>query len=160
VIIENVDYKKFIYPWFVSGSKNDFDMFQIETSYMYKEVPLRMFNGFPIITNYMKSGKLAKIQGYLPFGEVIKSRDVELRSIEDIKKEKPEKFYIWRVDGGADYELIEEQPKVFTVDIYDYSLSYIYDIKSGVVWPYYFLKGNTLLSTGAAKVTLIISATR
>lgn len=158
--IVEVKYKQFLYPWWVSGTKEDHDILELRADFVFESLPMTMFNGHPIIANYFTNGKLAKIQGQVPFEKTIKSEEKELLSLEDIKKIKPENAKIWSIDGGQEYELAEEDVLVEKVTIYDYQLKYIYGFKSKTVWPFYFLNANSQLTTGPAKVILIIPATK
>ncbi len=155
-----IRYKEFLYPWWVSATRDKFDALELRANYVFEGVPVAMFNGHPIIANYFTNGKLAKIQGQIPFEKVVKSEEKELISLDSLKKVRAEDIKIWEINGGQEYELSGEDVELEKVEIYDYNLGYIYDFKSKVVWPFYFLNGNSQLATGPAKVILITPATR
>jgi hypothetical protein len=158
--VEEVGNKQFLSPWWVSSKGNNVDATEVLANYYYKDLPIKMFAGNMVKADFLTNGKLAKMEYRLPFGKVAETTTKNLRSLAELKNESPDNYKIWRIDGGADYELSGETPAIDEVKIIDYDLEYIYDLKSSVVWPYYFLRGESELKTGPAKVTLVVSAVK
>lgn len=159
-IIERVDYKQFVKPRWISSDERSVDAVEILANYYHKDIPVKSFYGYMVEAVYFTNGKLVKWQQQLPFEKAVKTTIKKLWTLAELKNIDKGDFKIWRIDGGADYELSGDSPAVGDIKINDYDLEYIYDVKSGVVWPFYFLKGESNLSTGTAKVTLIISAVK
>ena len=158
--IEATTYKEFLTPWWVSGTEEKADSIEIQANYVYENIPIKTFGGYMIRANYLTNGKLVKMENQLPFEKIVNSKEKVLWTLSELKNLETQQFKVWRVDGGLNYELSEDAVNIDTVILSDYSLEYIYDIKSGVVWPYYFLNGESDLKTGKAKVKLIISAVK
>jgi hypothetical protein len=158
--IETTNLKQFLKPWWVSSNGENIDSIEILANYYYNGVPTKLFNGYMIDAYFFTNGKLVKIQQKLPFDKVIKTENKTLLSLTELKNIDVSSFKIWSVDGGVDYELSGDIPTIDDVNITDYDLQYIVDTKTDVVWPYYFFHGESNLTTGLAKVTLIISAVK
>lgn len=158
--IEETSFKQYLNPWWVSSDEIKADAIEVLANYYYKNLAVKTFSGYMIKADYFTDGTLVKMENQLPFGKIIKTENKKLLTINDLIKISSDKFKIWRVDGGSEYELSGETPSIDEVKVTEYELEYIYDVKTGILWPYYFIKGESQLTTGVAKVTLIISAVK
>lgn len=156
--IEKTTNKEFLYPWWINTDKTIPDVVEISASFFYKNIPIRLFNGFMINANYFTNGDLVKMKVAYPFGKIVKMIEEPVINLSSLKNRNINNFKIWKIEGNSDYELSGEQEKINRVIVDSYNLGYIYDVKSKVVWPYYFIEGKSNLSTGEIKVTLITSA--
>ncbi len=152
--------KIFLYPWWINTTKEVPDVIEISASFFYKNLPIRLYNGFMINADYFTSGDLVKMKVAYPFEKVVKTVEEPVIDLSSLKNRNIDYFKIWKIEGNSDYELSGEQEKINRVIVDSYDLGYIYDVKSKVVWPYYFIEGKSNLSTGEVKVTLITSAVK
>lgn len=155
--IDNFLYKQFLYPWWVASTEKESVVTEVVANYYFNNLPIFTPTGYPIKTDFFKNGKIIKVIGILPFGEVDKTEKNNLLAVDKIKNIEPNNFLIWSVDGGRDYELSEKTPKIEDISVESYRLGYILS-DNGILWPYYFFNGSSNLSTGAAKIVFIISA--
>ncbi|MFZ2152819.1 MAG: hypothetical protein WAV41_02045 [Microgenomates group bacterium] len=156
--VEKVNYKQFLSPWWISGNEKEYDALEVLANYYYENIPIKTFEGYMIKSDYFGNGKLVKTENHLPFERVQKTIDKQTLTISELRNLPINNYKIWRVEGGSKLELSGEDPVIDMVKVNSYELEYIYDVKTNVVWPYYFIVGESDLPTGKAEITLIVSA--
>ena len=132
-------------------------MIEVLANYYFNGVPIYTPTGYPIKVDFFKNGEIVKMVGILSFNNTTVIENKKLLSLDEIKNMDVNNFFIWSIDGGMNYELSEETPKMSDISLNSYSLGYILN-SNNILWPYYFLQGESNLSTGVAKVVIVVSA--
>lgn len=156
--IDNIAYKQFVYPRWVSSGEAKADTVEIEANYLINNIPLLTFTGSPIKATYTMGGRLVKLQIQLPPKVTSKIKIEKVIDLDTVKAAPMKSFYIYKIMADKAYELEAVQEKIGTVSITSGHTAYVYDSNSNVTAPYFILEGNSELETGAAKVILITPA--
>lgn len=158
MVIEEAGFKKFVYPRTVTTDDiKQADMISYVGRYAYKTVPIVTFTNELVKATYGLNGDLIKLDVQVPPEVSDSTKKMTLLTLDQVKRQPMNKFKVWKIEGGANYDLSGGEQIIKRMNATDVSLGYIYDQKENL-WPYYFVTGNSFPESGPVKVTLIVSA--
>jgi len=158
VKIEGIDYKKLVYPRWISSLKSEAEAIEIRANYYVNELRVVGFEGEPIRAIYKMDGQLVKMEIQLPFTTIGEKVELAIRNFEEVKDLPLEDFLVLSVKGGSDYELAADQSKIKKVDISGTELVYIYKNEDQVLIPYLLFIGKSRVNDEMVDVRLALMA--
>lgn len=158
---ERTIYQKFVYPIWEEANQLEAEAVEVRGRYVINKIPIEIYEGETIRAIYTRTGKLIKLEFYLPeniSGGVKIQKTWNKDELVDLPKES---FRIYKVDiNGVEGE-VGSLDNIGTVRVRLAKLVYIYNSeKRDYLYPYILLEGNGVIGGRPVKVSLITGAIR